>query len=294
MITFAARLSLYISLFYIIKTILFPMFKPLSKRQKKTSRSYIKERKALDKKERKRVRKQELALKYCHNLVSSADRIRYNKVISRLELNIKPEELRLEQLTYVGIAIVVTLIMFTANDTLGYVSVIFIVLGWLYPIDELEKKIELKDKNIAFDFPAFYSMVYYQYSRSVHLYLADVIRDFLPNANDDMAEELGIMLDNIEYGEHFALKELKKRVPLHYVIKFCDIMETRLKGYDNVTQMTFLKNEIDEFRILNLEKELESRKAANERIQWILIGVLVVYIIIYYLFMILQTIDMFR
>ncbi|GJM70475.1 hypothetical protein HMSSN036_26910 [Paenibacillus macerans] len=92
-------------------------------------------------------------------------------------------------------------------------------------------------------------MVYYQYSKSINIYLADVIRDYLPNANADMAEELGVMLDNIEYGEEFALKQLKRRVPIHYIIKFCDLMETRLKGYDNISQMVYLKNEIDSFRI---------------------------------------------
>ena len=46
-----------------------------------------------------------------------------------------------------------------------------------------------------FDFPSFYSMLYYQYSKSVHIYLADAVRDFLPNANPDMAEELGILID---------------------------------------------------------------------------------------------------
>ena len=59
-----------------------------------------------------------------------------------------------------------------------------------------------------------------------------------------MAEELGVMLDNMDYGEEFALKQLKRRVPVHHIIKFCDIMETRLKGYDNISQMAYLKNEL--------------------------------------------------
>lgn len=102
------------------------------------------------------------------------------------------------------------------------------------------------------------------------------------------------MLDNTEYGEEFALKQLKKRVPLHYVIKFCDIMETRLKGYDNVSQMAYLKNELDGFRVKALEEELERRERSGARIQMLLILVLAAYILIYYLFTILDSIKMFQ
>jgi len=52
-------------------------------------------------------------------------------------------------------------------------------------------------------------MLYYQYARSINIYLADVVKDFLPNANEDMAAELEVFLDNIEYGEEYALKQLK-------------------------------------------------------------------------------------
>jgi len=53
-------------------------------------------------------------------------------------------------------------------------------VGWLYPVDELEKMIEKKNNNILADFPSFYNMLYYQYARSINIYLADVVKDFLP------------------------------------------------------------------------------------------------------------------
>lgn len=59
-------------------------------------------------------------------------------------------------------------------------------------------------------------MVYYQYSKTVNIFFADVIRDYLPNANIYMAEELGFMLDNIDFGEEFVLKQLKREY--HYTI----------------------------------------------------------------------------
>jgi Flp pilus assembly protein TadB len=238
--------------------------------------------------------KRKFASKYIKKLISTTEKKRYKKIIDRLDLNIKPEEIRLDQILYTIGATVLTIIMLSANRLLGCCTAILIILGWLYPISEMEKKIEKKNKSISLDFPYFYSMIYYQYSKSVNIYLADVIKDYLPNANEDMAEELGVMLDNCEYGEGFALKQLKKRVPLHYIIKFCDIMETRLNGYDNISQMAYLKNDMDQFRIRALEDELVKRERSNGKTQLVLIAILIIYIIIYYIFMVLTSLKMFQ
>lgn len=279
---------------YLIKVFIYPYFKPVNRRQKKRNRKYLQERKSEQFNQKFKDFKRRFAETYVSKLLSNAERMRFQKMIDRLDLTMKPEELRLEQLFYMACGIVAMIVMMMANQLLGYVTAIFIVLGWMYPVSEIEKKIEKKNKNIAFEFPAFYSMVYYQYSKSVNIYLADVIRDYLPNAQTDMAEELGVMLDNIEYGEEYALKQLKKRVPIHYIIKFCDLMETRLKGYDNISQMVYLKNEVDSYRILALEEDLERRQRTNSRIQLVLIGVLGLYIVVFYLFTVLESIRMFQ
>ncbi len=291
---FAAKLCALISVIYLVKVFLYPVFKPVSGKQKKRARRFIKEKQSAALKQKIEQMKKELARKYLKGFVGSAERARFQKIIERLDLGMKPEDIRMEQLVYTAGAVLITAAVMSANRLLGCAAAIFIILAWLYPVVELEKVIDRKNKNISYDFPAFYSMVYYQYAKSVNIYLADVIKDYLPNANPDMAEELGVMLDNIDYGEEYALKQLKKRVPLHYIIKFCDIMETRLRGYDNVSQMTYLKNEVDEFRIRALEEELQQRERNNSRIQWSLVGVLVVYIVIYYLFTILASLKMFQ
>lgn len=225
--------------------------------------------------------------------LNEVKREQLNFIINRLDLKITPEEVRLKQILYSLAGLLSSLVMMKIMPLFGYVCLIFVVLGWLYPIDELERRVEQKDKNILKDFPAFYSMVYYQYSRSINIYLADVIKDFLPNANPDMADELGVLLDNIEYGEEYALKQLKKRVPLRHIIKFCDIIETRLKGYDNTSQMAYLKNELYDLRVVALEEELNHRKASNERTQFVLIVVLVIYIVVYYYFEFVGAIKLF-
>ncbi len=292
--TFLAQVCAFCSIVYIVKTLLFPIFKPVSRKQRQKTRQYLQERKASSFRNKLLVIKKEIATSVVRKLMSYSDIRRYQMIIDRLDLGIKPEEIRLDQFLYAVLALLISSVMYLANPLLGYVSAIFIILGWLYPINNLEQMIEKKNKNISLEFPAFYSMVYYQYSKAVSIYLSDVIKDYLPNANEDMAEELGVMLDNIEYGEEYALKQFKKRVPLHYIIKFCDIMETRLRGYDNISQMAYLKNEMDDFRIRNLEDELERRERKNARLQMVLVIILVAYIMIYYLFTIIGAIKLFQ
>ncbi|WP_199613908.1 hypothetical protein [Paenibacillus alkalitolerans] len=291
---FIAKLSALLSVAYLVKVFLYPMFKPVNRRQKRRARSFIRERKDAAFRQKLQRMKKTIAQNYVGRLLGSAERLRFQRMADRLDLAVSPEEIRAEQLMYASAAIVFTAVAMSANRLLGCVAAVLIILGWLYPVTELEKKIEKKNKNIALDFPAFFSMVYYQYSKSVNIYLADIIRDYLPNANPDMAEELGVMLDNIEYGEEYALKQFKKRVPLRYVIKFCDILETRLKGYDNISQMVYLKNEVDEFRVIALEEELLKRERSNARLQFVLIAVLAVYIAVYYLFTVLASLEMFQ
>ncbi|QNU67806.1 hypothetical protein EHE19_004920 [Ruminiclostridium herbifermentans] len=291
---FFAKLCAFLSIIYLVKLFLYPIYKPVSKKQKKRGREFAREKKKYNYKKKIFKMKRQLASKYGKKILGRAERVRFQKIIDRLDLNETPEEIRITQIAYLIGAVLLTLFMLSANRLLGCITGIFIILGWMYPVDKLEKTIERKNKNISLDFPAFYSMVYYQYSKSVNIYLADVIKDYIPNANPDMSEELGVMLDNIDYGEEYALKQLKKRVPLHYILKFCDIMETRLNGYDNVSQMTYLKNEVDEYRVKALEDELQKRQSSNSKIQIALVAILIVYIIIYYLFTILASLKMFQ
>jgi len=291
---FIAQVFAYGSVLYIVLSMLLPILMPVGLKQKKITRLYLNERKSNVQKDRIKNFKHFISARFVRKLMSASTVARYRKIIDRLYLSINPEDIFLDQIIYSTTGLIITIILYYANPLLGYISAIFIILGWLYPVNELENTIERKNKNISLDFPSFYSMLYYQYSKSVSIYLSDVIKDYLPNANPDMAEELGVMLDNIEYGEEYALKTLKKRVPLHYIIKFCDIMETRLKGYDNIAQMAYLKNELDEFRIKNLEAELERRERKNSVLQMILIICLGIYIVIYYLFTIIESIKLFQ
>ena len=289
-----SKLCALAAIIYLVFTLIYPLFKPMTRKRKEHSRDFIK-RKRNQKKVEKYLYFKDIVLRRLSNkfFLSDIKRTELNFLIKRLDLKITPEEIRLKQILYVIGAVGISLIAMNINTLIGYGCLIFVVLGWLYPVDELEKMIEKKNNNILADFPSFYNMLYYQYARSINIYLADVVKDFLPNANEDMAAELEVFLDNIEYGEEYALKQLKKRVPLRHIIKFCDIMETRLRGYDNISQMTYLKNELYDLRVMSLEDELHRREQKNARMQFVLIVVLAIYIVIYYYFMFVDAIRMF-
>lgn len=288
-----SQACIILSICYLIKVFLYPFFKSASKKQKKKARNVIKARKDAKAKQRVDGFKNDIIAVFGKFMITGSRKERYKKLIDRLDIVMTPEELALKQWLYALLAAMGSVVAFQANQLMGYISISLIFIMWMLPLDDMYKKVQERDKNITLGFPAFYSMVYYQYSKSVNIFMSDIIRDYLPNANPDLAYELNVMLDNAEYGEEYALKQFKKRVPLHFVIKFCDIMQTRLNGYDNVNQMTYFKEEIDEYRVLALEKELSRRQAANDKIQLILILILAVYLIIYFGFMVIESINMF-
>ncbi len=289
------KIIAFSAILYLLKQFAYPFFMIVTKKQKAQVRNYAKTQREEEKKRKEQEDKRRLARTIAKPFMSDQKAEELEKLLMRLNKDKLPEEVVLDQIIYMALGILVSFVLFTANSTLGLVAGIFIVLGWFYPVDELRKEVDTKNTNIALDFPEFYSMVFYQYSKSVNIYLADVIRDYIPNANDDLAGELGVMLDNIDYSdEAFALRQLKKRVPKHFIIKFCDLMETRLRGYDNIAQMQYLKNEIDAFRVAELEKELEKRRRQNDKVQFALICVLVLYIIIYFIFDILGALKLFQ
>lgn len=288
------KLTALVSISYLAFLTVFSVIRPVSSKRQKNTRDFLKKAKNQQNKEKfyyfRDVVLRKLASK---SLLSELKRDEYRSLIQRLDLRLTPEELRAQQILLALLACIAALIVLKINPLMGCFSFLGPIVAWMYPVDELERKVSKKDKNIMLDFPSFYSMLYYQYSRSVDIYLADVVRDYLPNANSDMYEELGILLDNIEYGEEHALKQLKKRVPLRYIIKFCDIMQTRLNGYDNVSQMAYLKNELHESRIRTLEEELKDRQNKNLRVQFSLIIVLAVYVITYFYFQFMDAIKIF-
>ncbi len=289
------RIAALAAIIYLSFTFVYKVIKPVSSKRKKRTREFIDKAKSQAKKEKLYYIKDIVLRKFTNKmLLGELKRDEFKELINRLDLKTTPEEIRAKQIVLALLALLAALIIMQINPLLGYLCLLGPIIAWMYPVDDLEKRIERKNKNIMFDFPAFYSMLYYQYARSVNIYLADVVRDFLPNANPDMAEELGILMDNIEYGEEYALKQLKKRVPLRYIIKFCDIMQTRLNGYDNTSQMAYLKQELHNMRLQTLEDELKTRQRKNVQTQFVLIIVLAVYVVVYFYYQFIDAANLFK
>jgi len=293
--TIIAQIFALGSVAYLVKLLLFPFFKPTSKKQKQRIRQYARAREKELRKKRRLEAQRVFLGKYGRFLMTDVAREEIRKTLDRLDISdTLPEEIRLKQIMYASFGIACALISFPVSPLFGYSSILLTVLLYLIPRDELAKKAKKREEIIARDFPAFYSMLYYQFSKSVHIHLSDVVKDYLPNASGEMAKELGVILDNIEYGEEYALKQFERRVQIHFVTKFCDIMQTRLRGYDNISQMLYFKNEIDAFRMETLEKELAKRQSQNSKLQMILVIVLALYIMAYFLFSVLSAIKLFQ
>jgi hypothetical protein len=294
MMLWMTRVFGLLAVFYLCYLLFVWLFRPVGKKQKKKVRDLLTKEKQQIHKERLYYFKDVVIARLSKKIfLSENTRSEYENLIKRLDLNTTPEEIRALQVAlFIGFTLVAGLI-FYVNTVLGVISLLAPFLGWLYPVDEMEKKVEQRNQNIMSDFPQFYSLLYYQYARSVHIYLADVVMDFLPNANADMAKELEILLDNVEYGEDYALKQFKKRISLRYVIRFCDIMQTRINGYDNTAQMGYLKNELDGLRLVRLEKELQKRENKNVRAQFVLLLVLGLYVVAYFYFQFMDAIRLF-
>jgi len=282
----------FVAVLVLIKQFLYPFYRPVGRMQRNRVRKYSKEKRAEEVARKRRERKLWVAKNFAFRMPFMQGESELKKKLDRLNSDKRPEEIWLEQNLWLLGGAAVAFIVLTANNVLGLLSTLFIPLCFFLPTDELDRAIQRKNRNIALEFPLFYAMVFYQYSKSISVYMSDVINDYLPNANEDMAEELNVMLRNIDYSnEEYALKQLKRRVPVHHIIKFCDIMETRLRGYDNVSQMQYLKNEIDRYRVTELEAELDKRVRTNNMIQIALIVILGVYILIYYLFTVIGSLD---
>lgn len=142
-----AKLISLVAIIYLVSFFIYPVFKPMSGKRKKRSREFL----AVSKKKMKTEKYlyfKDIVLRRMSNklFLNEVKREQLNFIISRLDMKITPEEIRLNQILYSLAGLLVSLVMMRLMPMLGYVCLIFIVLGWLYPIDELEKKVEHKNK----------------------------------------------------------------------------------------------------------------------------------------------------
>lgn len=210
----------------------------------------------------------------------------FSRYINRLNLkwnheSLDPRMIRVDQYSYFFLCVMIGLLCFTFFKELGIISLIASPLGFQIPIVEMKEKIEKIDAAISKEFYSFYSVVYYQF-RKQNKMLSSVVREYLPNATAEMAFELKIFLHNLEKGEEYALVELRKRLPLKHIIRFCDIMKVRVVGIENISQMMYLKEEMHEEERHRIKKALERRKKQATILQTAVYLLLLQFIIVYW------------
>lgn len=197
-------------------------------------------------------------------ILTKAQEREYRRYVDRLNLKwdnepLDPRLIRVDQYFYLLIFVLIALIAFSFNQFIGVALLIVSPLGYKIPIIDMKEKIDKVDAAISREFNSFYSVVYYQF-RKQNKMLSSVVRDYLPNASPEMAFELKIFMQNLTKGEEYALIELRKRLPLKFIIRFCDIMKVRVIGIENISQMMYLKEEMHEQERHRIIKALEKRK----------------------------------
>lgn len=218
--------------------------------------------------------------------LNKAQERKYMRYVDRLNLRwenepLDPRMIRVDQYVFFAVCVLIALLCFTFSKLLGVFFLIASPFGYRIPLIEMDEKIEKIDAIISREFNSFYSIVYYQFRRQNKM-LSSVVREYLPNASPEMAYELKIFLHNLSKGEEYALVELRKRLPLKYVIRFCDIMKVRVVGIENISQMMYLKEEMHEDERHKIKRSLEKRKKQALALQSVVYLLLVQFIIVYW------------
>jgi len=210
--------------------------------------------------------------------------IELNKKLSRLGAEATAKDIRRLQLLYALFTLLVALITrIMLGRTPALVVALLSIYTWRYPIIRIDKEIYDRNQAIERELPELYSILFYAYKRSAGINLTSKIQSYIKDSSDLFYKEMMIFIEDARNGELYALKEFKKRVPLGIVIRFCDIMETRLTGYDNISVMYNFKKEMDDKRSAREDKLLKDLSARLNTIAWI--GVMVpmgIILIIYF------------
>lgn len=177
------------------------------------------------------------------------DKLILNQKINRLGLNISVEEIRKMQLFYLVTFVVAGIIAYLIiNKLLGIILIFAAFIFYKYPIKKINDEIDKRNEAVRRELPDLYNVLYYSFKRDINAKLTDKVRSYMKSCSELFYQEMMLFLDDARSGEKEALRQFKKRVPIDIVLRFCDIMENRLEGYDNIAVMTNFKVELDSQR----------------------------------------------
>ena len=253
------------------------IFRPYSRTQRKRSEDIL-YYDADDFESFKKLKK-DITYKFPVIGMGQAEREIMQKKIERLGLDITVNELRQTQLLYASIVLILGIITsIFVQGLVGFIIMLASIYAWKLPVWKIDDEIKKRNDVVKAELPKLYMVLYYSYRNSPNVNFIDKVQSFMMHTNSLFYQELQLLVNDARQGEVYALREFKKRVPIGIVMRFCDILETRLIGYDNIAVMQNFKQELDEQRSLKedelLEKTIENMETSLKIGVYLAIGLL--------------------
>lgn len=163
------------------------------------------------------------------------------------------------------------------------IIVAFIVYGM--PANRIKKIVAEDEKQIQWEFPDFFDIVYVQYrEQDANVLMSDIVDQYIPVAGPAFRNMLRRFSLDLSSGEDYALEQLDKRyLNNHTIHRFCSVMRQRLKGEaaSYVAMDHFrdtLQADVHDWMFADLEK----RKAVAGRLTGVLTTLILSVVMIVY------------
>ncbi|AFC27333.1 hypothetical protein PM3016_357 [Paenibacillus mucilaginosus 3016] len=181
-----------------------------------------------------------------------------NAKLRRLGLAKSARDVRKEQIVLSGVSLLVGLFSYWAfAPVLGLLGLAIAAAGWIYPVETINREIRQMNEIVYKKFPSFYRRNYYSYKKNINTSLSRVVESHMRVCHPAFQRELKVFLEDIEsVGEFEAIQRWKNRLPLPYIIRYAEIIESRLRGEDNTPVMENFKLELDKMREVQVDKDL--------------------------------------
>ncbi|MEO2202456.1 hypothetical protein ABGV42_01715 [Paenibacillus pabuli] len=198
--------------------------------------------------------------------INDADRERLEEELIRLGRTETAIDIKISQFVLFGIFSLISLIICLIFGIFGLLGFAFAIYAYHYPVIDIRTRISKMNAAVEAEFPDFYRSAYFAYRKRINVPLINVVRNGIKSSSPEFAQELSILASNIvSLGEIEALRRWKKALPLPYITRFCEYMEARLNGENNLSVLEGFKTELDNAREMARQVErnrLETRLVA--------------------------------
>ena len=171
-------------------------------------------------------------------------------------------------------------------------GLLFVFVTYNIPVSNLTRIMSEDEKQITYEFPDFYDIVYVQYrEHETNVILADVVDQYLPVAGPAFRNMLRRFAMDLPSGEDFALERLDKRYQHSRIVhRFSSVMRQRLKGEEaSFVAMDHLRESLQADVRDWMLNDLEKRKAVAGRCTGILTMVILSVVMIVYFICFFRT-----